>query len=98
MAAPGGLGKLTARDLDVRGRRVFVRVDYNVPLDASLRVTDDRRIRATLPTIRLLLDGGATVLLASHFGRPKGKVVEDQRLAPAGRRLADVARLVAGAM
>lgn len=88
------LAKLTVRDLDagrdLRGRRVLVRVDYNVPLDSALRVTDDRRIRATLPTIRLLLDGGAVVVLASHFGRPKGKVVEDQRLAPAGRRLEEL--------
>ena len=86
----GALGKLTVRDLDVRGKRVFLRVDYNVPLDPSLRVTDDRRIRATLPTIRLLLERGATVLIASHFGRPKGKVVEEQRLAPAGRRLEEL--------
>ncbi len=85
------LDKLSVRDLtdaQVRGRRVFVRVDYNVPLDDSLAVTDDRRIRATLPTIRLLRDRGAVVILASHFGRPKGKVVEDQRLAPAGKCLA----------
>jgi phosphoglycerate kinase len=91
----GALGKLTVRDLDVRGKRVFVRVDYNVPLAASASgagfdVTDDRRIRATLPTIRLLVERGARVVLASHFGRPKGKVVEDQRLAPAGKRLAEL--------
>jgi phosphoglycerate kinase len=82
--------KLNVRDVDVRGKRVFVRVDYNVPLGESLAVTDDRRIRATLPTIRLLLERGARVILASHFGRPKGKVVEDQRLAPAGRRLEEL--------
>ncbi|MCG3133650.1 MAG: Bifunctional PGK/TIM [Planctomycetes bacterium] len=86
----GNLRKLSVRDLDVAGKRVLVRVDYNVPLDESLRVTDDRRIRSTLPTIRLLLERGAAVILASHFGRPKGKVVEDQRLAPAGRALEEL--------
>jgi phosphoglycerate kinase len=88
VAAP--LRKLGVRDVPVAGKRVLVRVDYNVPLDDALEVTDDRRIRATLPTIELLLERGATVLLASHFGRPKGKVVEDQRLAPAGRRLQEL--------
>ena len=78
----GPLRKLSVRDLDVRGKRVLLRVDFNVPLDESLHVTDDRRVRSTLPTIRLLLEKGAVVVLASHFGRPKGKVVEDQRLAP----------------
>jgi phosphoglycerate kinase len=83
----GPLKKLSVRDLDVRGKRVLLRVDFNVPLDESLHVTDDRRVRSTLPTIRLLLEKGAVIVLASHFGRPKGKVVEDQRLAPAGRCL-----------
>jgi phosphoglycerate kinase len=85
-----GLGKLSLTDLDVRGRRVLVRVDFNVPLDDALRITDDRRIRAALPTIRWLLEHGALVVLASHFGRPKGKVVEDQRLAPCAARLSEL--------
>lgn len=88
MSAP--LHKLNVRDLDVAGKRVFLRVDFNVPLDDALRVTDDRRIRATLPTIRLLSERGAVVVVASHFGRPKGKVVEDERLAPAGARLQEL--------
>ncbi len=84
------LAKLKVSDLDVRGRRVFCRVDFNVPLDEDLHVTDDRRIRAAVPTIRWLREHGAIVLVASHFGRPKGKVVESMRLAPAGRRLAEI--------
>jgi phosphoglycerate kinase len=82
------LGKLSLTDLDVRGRRVFVRVDFNVPLDDALNVTDDRRIRAAVPTIRWVLDHGGIPIVASHFGRPKGRVVESQRLTPCAVRLA----------
>ena len=74
---------------DVAGSRVFVRVDYNVPLDAG-GVAEDSRIRASLPTLNELLDAGASLVLASHLGRPKGRVRDDLRLAPVGDRLAQL--------
>ena len=74
---------------DVSGKRVFVRVDFNVPLDDG-KITDDTRIRAALPTIKDLLEKGAKVVLGSHFGRPKGKVVESMRLTPVAARLSEL--------
>jgi phosphoglycerate kinase len=76
----------TIRDVDVTGRRVLVRADLNVPLDDG-RITDDTRIRASLPTIVNLLERGASVVLASHLGRPKGKVNDALRLRPVAERL-----------
>jgi len=84
------MNKKTIRDIDVTGRHVLVRVDFNVPLDEQQHITDDTRIKAALPTIRYLLDHGAAVILMSHLGRPKGQVVETLRLAPAARRLGEL--------
>lgn len=84
------MNKMTVRDIDVNGKRALVRVDFNVPMDKSGNITDDSRIRASLPTIKYLIDHKAKVILLSHFGRPKGKVVEDMRMAPAARRLAEI--------
>jgi phosphoglycerate kinase len=76
--------------LDVSGKRVLVRVDFNVPQDDSGAITDDTRIRRAVPTIRKLLESGATPVLLSHLGRPKGEVVEALRLGPIGVRLAEL--------
>lgn len=83
------MNKKTLRDIDVAGKRVLVRVDFNVPLDANLHITDDSRIVAALPTIEYLLDNGASAILMSHLGRPKGKVVEAMRLTPIATRLSE---------
>lgn len=81
--------KKTMNDVEVKGKRVFVRVDFNVPMEDG-KITDDTRIRAALPTIKHLVDEGAKVILASHLGRPKGEVVEDMRLTAVGNRLAEL--------
>jgi phosphoglycerate kinase len=81
------LGKLTIEDLPIKGKRVFIRVDFNVPIDTNMVITDDRRIRSTLPTINYAIDEGAKVILSSHLGRPKGKVEPRFSLAPVAKRL-----------
>ena len=83
--------KQTIRDVELRGKRVLVRVDFNVPLDIENNtISDDSRIRAVLPTIRYLIDAGSKVILCSHLGRPKGKVAEELRLAPVAKRLSEL--------
>ena len=85
------MDKQTIRDIDVSGKRVLVRVDFNVPLDEKTgKITDDSRIRATLPTIEYLIDRGARVILASHLGRPEGKVVDKLRLTVVAQRLSQI--------
>ena len=84
------MNKKTIRDIDLAGKRVIVRVDFNVPLDSARHITDDTRIRAALPTIRYLLDRGAAVILMSHLGRPDGKVVDALRLAHGAQRLSEL--------
>ncbi len=84
------MNKQTVRDADVAGKRVLVRVDFNVPLDAEQGITDDTRICAALPTIQYLLEHNAALILMSHLGRPDGQVVAKLSLAPVATRLAEL--------
>lgn len=87
------MAKLTLRDLDLAGKRTFVRVDFNVPLDekdGAMVITDDTRIKETLPTLKALIAAGARVILASHLGRPKGKPDPKQSLKPVAARLSEM--------
>ncbi|MED1795870.1 phosphoglycerate kinase [Brevibacillus nitrificans] len=80
------MNKKSIRDVELAGKRVFCRVDFNVPMQDGI-ITDDTRIRAAVPTIQFLVEAGAKVILASHFGRPKGQVVEEMRLTPVAAHL-----------
>ena len=84
------MAKKTIKDIDLKGKRVLIRVDFNVPLDESLNITDDMRIRGAIPTIKYALDKGAKVILMSHLGRPDGQVKEELRLAPVAKRLREL--------
>ena len=87
------MAKKTVADLatgDVAGKKVFVRCDFNVPLDDQQNITSDKRVKAALPTIKLLLDAGAKLILASHLGRPKGEVKAELSLAPVQKKLAEL--------
>lgn len=85
--------KKSVRDIEVNGKRVLVRVDFNVPLDSATgAITDDSRIRAAIPTIDYLIDNGARVILCSHLGRPHGKAVEKLRMKVVGQRLSKILR------
>src|SRR5471032_1546337 len=85
------MSKLSIKDLDLSGKRVFIRVDFNVPIaNAGQEITSDKRIRASLPTIRYVLEHGAGVILASHLGRPKGKPNPEMSLKPVAKRLEEL--------
>ncbi|MGG4454628.1 phosphoglycerate kinase [Brevibacillus porteri] len=83
------MNKKSIRDVELEGKRVFCRVDFNVPMQDGV-ITDDTRIRAAVPTIRFMMEAGAKVILASHFGRPKGQVVEEMRLTPVAAHLSSL--------
>ncbi len=85
--------KKTIRDIDVAGKRVLVRCDFNVPLDDAGTITDDTRIKAAMPTIRYLLEQGAKVITMSHLGRPKGEAKPEFSLAPVAKRLSEIAEV-----
>lgn len=84
------LNKKTLKDMDVAGKRALVRVDYNVPMDEELNITDDIRISSSLPTIKYLLDNGASVILMSHLGRPKGEPKAKYSMEPVVKRLSEL--------
>ena len=81
------MNKKTIRDINLKGKKVFVRCDFNVPLDENKNITDNRRIVGALPTIKYLLENDCKIILASHLGRPKGEFNPDFSLAPVAKEL-----------
>ena len=84
------MNKLSIDKVNLKNKRVLVRVDFNVPLDENLNVTDDRRISAALPTIKKIISDGGKAILMSHLGRPKGKVNPKYSLKPAAEKLSEL--------
>ncbi|OGS34144.1 MAG: phosphoglycerate kinase [Elusimicrobia bacterium RIFOXYC2_FULL_34_12] len=84
------MAKLTIKDVDLKGKKVLVRVDYNIPLDKSQNITDDTRIKESIPTLKYLLDNNCKIILCSHLGRPKGKVATEYSLKPVAKRLSEL--------
>ena len=84
------MNKKCIKDIDIKDKKLLIRVDFNVPLDEDLNITDDNRIRAALPTIEYALEKGAKIILMSHLGRPKGEVKENMRLTPVAKRLEEL--------
>src|SRR5437660_12634778 len=82
------MNKLSIRDLDLKGKRTFIRVDFNVPLDEEGRITDETRIQASLPTLKYAIENQSRLILASHLGRPKGRVNPRLGLKPVAEALA----------
>ena len=81
------MSKKTIKDIDLKGKRVFVRCDFNVPMDENQNITDNRRIVAALPTIKYLIEQGCKIVLSSHLGRPKGEFKKEFSLAPVAKEL-----------
>lgn len=86
------MNKKSVKDLEVKGKRVLVRCDFNVPMDDDRNITDDRRIKSALPTIEYLKDNDAKVILMSHLGRPKGEANPKYSLKPVADRLSEIGR------
>src|SRR5215475_11240752 len=84
------MAKLSVKDVNLSGKRVLLRCDFNVPLDKDLHITDDIRIRESLPTIRYLVDQGCKVIIAAHLGRPDGSIIPEMSLKPVAGRLAEL--------
>ena len=88
------MNKKTVKDIDLKGKKVFVRCDFNVPMDENQNITDNTRIKAALPTIKYLLEQNCKIILASHLGRPKGEVKPEFSLKPVAKELSKLLGIV----